>query len=164
MNELVVVSAKLVDFSIMPRPTKKHKRNENVGPSATFSTVARISLTSLPLEILAEVLLYTCSPPTVLAVSRTCSFLYRTLALNPAALFIWRAARNTCEPVRLPDLKGHWGKTEAQYAAFMFSGGICEVCHKATRAMYVSFAVRIRLCGSVSAGLRDVLQCLTLTS
>lgn len=134
------------------RPTKKPKRPRRARPSTMPSTApARASLTSLPIEILAEVLLYTCSPPTVLAVSRTCSFLYRTLAQNPAASFIWRGVRKTCKPFPLPDLGDHWNKTEAEYAALVFSGGVCEVCRKTTRAMYVSFAVRIRLCGSVSA-------------
>lgn len=132
------------------RPIKKLKR---LGPTrlSTARPATRTSLTSLPIEILAEVLLYTCSPPTVLAVSRTCSFLYSTLAQNPAASFIWRGVRNTCKPYALPDLGDQWNKTEAEYAAFMFSGGVCEVCHRHTRAIYVSFAVRIRLCGSVSA-------------
>ncbi|KAH0826649.1 hypothetical protein J3R83DRAFT_5035 [Lanmaoa asiatica] len=114
------------------------------------STTLRASLTSLPVEILAEILLYTCSPPTVLAVSRTCSFFYRYLAQSPAASFIWRSVRKTCQPAPLPDPGQRWNKTEADYAAFVFGGGVCEVCRKTTRAMYASFAARIRLCGSVS--------------
>ena len=115
------------------------------------TATVHLSLTSLPIEILAEILLYTCSPPTVLAVSRTCSFLYHSLALNPNAAFIWRGVRKTCKPFPLPDPKDSgWETSEANYAALVFGGGICEVCQKTTGAMYVSFAARIRLCGSVS--------------
>jgi hypothetical protein len=110
----------------------------------------RASLTTLPFEILAEILLHTCSPPTVLAVARTSSFLYRSLAQNPAASFIWRGVRSTCAPAPLPDPGDGWKKSEADYAAFVFGGGVCEVCRKTTRVMYMSFAARIRLCGSVS--------------
>ncbi|KAG8216886.1 hypothetical protein J3R82DRAFT_7155 [Butyriboletus roseoflavus] len=132
-------------------PTKKSKRprlarDGQTEPSTTLAS-ARATLTGLPIEILAEVLLYTCSPPTVVAVSRTCSFLYHSLAQNPAASFIWRGVRETCKPV-LPDPGKCWKGSEADYAAFVFGGGVCEVCRKTTRAMYVSFAARIRLCGS----------------
>ncbi|KAG6377418.1 hypothetical protein JVT61DRAFT_15218 [Boletus reticuloceps] len=64
--------------------TKKRRRTLNHKANSS-TTTPRDSLTSLPIEILAEILLCTCSPPTVLAVSRTCSFLYRSLALNPNA-------------------------------------------------------------------------------
>ncbi|KIJ61543.1 hypothetical protein HYDPIDRAFT_159175 [Hydnomerulius pinastri MD-312] len=108
----------------------------------------RATLTILPLELLAEVLLQTQSPPTVLAVSRTSSYLYRTLVLSPAASFIWRGVRKTCKPRPLPDPSEGWVGSEADYAAFVFDGGVCEVCKRRTKAMYVSFAARIRLCGS----------------
>ena len=132
------------------RPTQKPKPL-GVPPPSTTPLIARPSLTSLPIEILAEILLCTHSPPTVLAVSRTCSFLYGTLAQNTAASFIWRGVRTTCKPISLPDPDNLWMRSEADYAALVFGGGICEVCQKATRAMYVSFAVRVRLCDSVSA-------------
>ncbi|KAF8438057.1 hypothetical protein L210DRAFT_3761635 [Boletus edulis BED1] len=127
--------------------TKKRRRTLN-HKATSSTTTARVSLTSLPIEILAEILLYTCSPPTVLAVSRTCSFLYRSLALNPNASFIWRGVRKTCSPVPLPEPGDGWKMSEADYAALVFGGGVCEVCHKATRAMYASFSARIRLCGN----------------
>ena len=132
---------------------KKHKkpRLARDGHTSPSTTPARVSLTSLPIEILAEILLYTCSPPTVVAVSRTCSFLYHSLAHNPAASFIWRGVRKTCQPLPLPEPGRYWNGSEADYAAFMFGEGVCEVCQKTTRTMYVSFAARIRLCGSVSA-------------
>ena len=136
----------------MPAKATKRRRLA-VGDDAT--SARRVSLTSLPFEILAEILLHTCSPPTVLAVSRTSSFLYHSLALNPAASFIWRGVRKTCVPVPLPDPGDGWKKSEADYAAFVFGGGVCEVCKKKTHAMYMSFAARIRLCGSVSADRRS---------
>ncbi|KAF9225796.1 hypothetical protein BS17DRAFT_777704 [Gyrodon lividus] len=107
----------------------------------------RAGLTTLPLELLAEILLHTHSPPTVLAVSRTSSYFHRTLA-HPTVSFIWRGARKTCEPIPLPEPGDAWRGSEADYAAFVFDGGFCEVCKRKTPAMYVSFAVRIRLCGS----------------
>ena len=109
-----------------------------------------LTLTCLPFELLGEILLLTCSPQTVLAVSHTCSYLYRTLVLNPTASFIWRGVRRTCKPQPLPDPTSVWKGTEAEYAAFVFSKGCCEICRKETRSMYVSFAARVRLCSSVS--------------
>jgi len=134
------------------KATKKPKRRRLARDDQENSSTAspRAFLTTLPIEILAEILLNTCSPPTVLAVSRTCSFLYRSLAQNPAASFIWRGVRKTCAPVPLPDPGESWKKSEADYAAFVFSGGVCEVCRKPTRAMYTSFSAQIRLCGNVS--------------
>ncbi|KAF8843819.1 hypothetical protein BDN67DRAFT_923139 [Paxillus ammoniavirescens] len=115
--------------------------------NAVQSSSPRASLTTLPLELLAEILLHTHSPPTVLAVSRTSSYFHRTLA-HPTVSFIWRGVRKTCEPIPLPEPGDAWRGSEANYAAFVFDGGICEVCKKRTPAMYVSFAARVRLCGS----------------
>ncbi|KIK86022.1 hypothetical protein PAXRUDRAFT_802840 [Paxillus rubicundulus Ve08.2h10] len=111
------------------------------------SNSPRAGLPTLPLELLAEILLHTHSPPTVLAVSRTSSYFYRTLT-HPTVSFIWRGVRKTCEPIPLPEPGDAWRGSEADYAAFVFDGGICELCKKKTSAMYVSFAARVRLCGS----------------
>ncbi|KAF8551666.1 hypothetical protein OG21DRAFT_1486833 [Imleria badia] len=73
------------------------------------TATADLSLTSLPIETLAEILLYTCSPLIVLAVSRTCSVLYRSQNLQ------------TIPPVPDPGVSG-WKKNEADYAAFVFRG------------------------------------------
>ncbi|KIJ11734.1 hypothetical protein PAXINDRAFT_15442 [Paxillus involutus ATCC 200175] len=115
--------------------------------NAVQSNSPRASLATLPLELLAEILLHTHSPPTVLAVSRTSSYFHRTLA-HPTVSFIWRGVRKTCEPIPLPEPGDAWRGSEADYAAFVFDGGVCEVCKKRTPAMYVSFAARVRLCGS----------------
>ncbi|KAI9569940.1 hypothetical protein HD554DRAFT_2170928 [Boletus coccyginus] len=133
------------------KATKKPKRRRLARDDQANSSTASppVFLTTLPFEILAEILLDTCSPPTVLAVSRTCSFLYRLLAQNPSASFIWRGVRKICAPVPLPDPGDGWRKSEADYAAFVFGGGVCEVCRKTTRAMYTSFSAQIRLCGNM---------------
>lgn len=128
----------------MANPKKKQKRTVSDSNSASPST---LTLTCLPLELLSEVLLYTCSPSTVLSVSRTCSYLYRTLVLNPTASFIWRGVRTTCKPRPLPSPTSAWKGTEAEYAAFIFSKGLCEICKKEI-SLYASFAARVRVCNS----------------
>ncbi|KAG6865959.1 hypothetical protein C0991_010214 [Blastosporella zonata] len=40
--------------------------------------------------------------------------------------------------------------TEASYAAFLYGGGLCEVCKKPTDALYCSFGIKLRLCRSHS--------------
>ncbi|KAH7922757.1 hypothetical protein BV22DRAFT_1131164 [Leucogyrophana mollusca] len=101
-------------------------------------------LTTLPMELLAEVLMDTNSPRCVLSVARCSKYFCATLVSNPASDFIWRSVRNTCKPQALPDPTPNF--SEAAYAAFLFDDGFCEVCRERTRAMYVSFALRIRLC------------------
>ncbi|GLB42366.1 hypothetical protein LshimejAT787_1103810 [Lyophyllum shimeji] len=96
----------------------------------------------LPLELLAEILLFTESPKDVLAVARCSKFFCATL-LNPSARFIWKAAR-IAYPIPPPEPLSTF--TEASYAAFLFDGGTCEVCGKTTDAMYTSFGIRLRLC------------------
>ncbi|KAF9236658.1 hypothetical protein BU15DRAFT_63827 [Melanogaster broomeanus] len=110
-------------------------------PIAVTSNSPAASLTTLPLELLAEILLHTHSPPTVLAVSRTSSYFHRTLA-HPTVSFIWRGVRKTCEPAPLPEPGSAWRQGEAAYAALVYDGGVCEICKKKTPAMYVSFAAR----------------------
>lgn len=152
---------RVVYFS-MANPKKKQKRtvsDSNSGSLFCFAgysfsefsaaSPSTLTLTCLPLELLSEVLLYTCSPSTVLSVSRTCSYLYRTLVLNPTASFIWRGVRTTCKPRPLPAPTSAWKGTEAEYAAFIFSKGLCEICKKEI-SLYVSFAARVRVCNSVS--------------
>ena len=80
-------------------------------------------ITKLPLELFAEILLYTASPRDVLSVARCCKFFCATL-LNPSSSFIWKGVRKAY-PVPLPD--PIFTFTEASYAAFMFDEGPCEV-------------------------------------
>ncbi|KAG2355419.1 hypothetical protein BDR07DRAFT_1426303 [Suillus spraguei] len=99
---------------------------------------------TLPLELLAEILIQTNSPRDVLSVARTSKFLCLTLVCNPAADFIWRTVRKNCLPHALPDPTPNF--SEAAYAAFVYDGGSCDVCKRDTKEFYASFATRIRLC------------------
>ncbi|KZP02971.1 hypothetical protein FIBSPDRAFT_808192, partial [Athelia psychrophila] len=103
-------------------------------------------LSRLPIELLAEILLYFTSTKVLLNVARSSKDLCLTL-VDPASSFIWRGIRGSC-CVPIPDPTPNF--TEPAYAAFIFDGGECEVCNKATRAMYCSFALRVRLCGNQS--------------
>lgn len=103
-------------------------------------------LSRLPVELLAEIMLYFTSTKTLLNVARSSKDLCLTL-VYPSFSFIWRSVRQSC-CVPIPDPTPNF--TEPTYAAFIFDGGECEICNKATRAMYCSFALRVRLCGNVS--------------
>jgi len=90
----------------------------------------------LPLELFAEILLYTASPRDVLSVARCCKFFCATL-LNPSSSYIWKGVRTTY-PVPLPDPISTF--TEASYAAFMFDAEPCEVrCSTSPSMMCISF-------------------------
>ena len=80
---------------------------------------------TLPLELLAEILIQTNSPRDVLSVARTSKLLCSTLVCNPTADFIWRAVRKKCLPHALPDPTQNF--SEAAYAAFVYDGGVCDV-------------------------------------
>lgn len=80
---------------------------------------------TLPLELLAEILIQTNSPRDVLSVARTSKLLCSTLVRNPAADFIWRTVRKNCLPRALPDPTHNF--SEAAYAAFVYDGGVCDV-------------------------------------
>jgi hypothetical protein len=80
---------------------------------------------TLPLELLAEILIQTNSSRDVLSVARTSKLLCSTLVCNPAADFIWRAVRKNCLPHALPDPTHNF--SEAAYAAFVYDGGCCDV-------------------------------------
>lgn len=101
---------------------------------------------TLPLELLAEILIQTNSPRDVLSVARTSKLLCSTLVCNPAADFIWRTVRKKCLPHALPDPTQNF--SEAAYAAFVYDGGVCDACNNYTKEFYASFATRIRLCRS----------------
>ncbi|KAG1742455.1 hypothetical protein EDB19DRAFT_1701144 [Suillus lakei] len=106
--------------------------------------------TSLPLELLAEILTQTNSPRDVLSVARTSKLLCSALVCNPAADFIWRTVRKKCLPHALPDPTPNF--SEAAYAAFVYDSGSCDVCKKDTNEFYASFATRIRLCRDSRCG------------
>lgn len=114
----------------------------------------------LPFDILLEILSRTNHLGDLLAVARTCKNLCRKLT-DPSAYPLWRGMRRN---ISLPDpakytgeVKGDDGTSmkimgvrkfthEPAYAAFVFDGGPCEICHKDTDRPYRSFSLRIRLC------------------
>lgn len=114
-----------------PRAVQPRAQVESPNPVAEPpSSSCLIITTKLPLELFAEILLYTASPRDVLSVARCCKFFCATL-LNPSSSFIWKGVRQAY-PVPLPDPFSTF--TEASYAAFMFDGGPCEVrCSKIFR-------------------------------
>ncbi|KAI0296397.1 hypothetical protein BC826DRAFT_1004776, partial [Russula brevipes] len=79
-------------------------------------------LERVPLEILAEILLYMNSPKDVLSVARCSKNLCATL-LNPSNVMIWRRARAHCVVPGLPPPPPGW--SESAYAAFIFDRGNC---------------------------------------
>ncbi|KAJ3992895.1 hypothetical protein F5050DRAFT_1578711 [Lentinula boryana] len=104
-------------------------------------------ITKLPLELLAEILLYTKSPKDILALTRCSKFFCRTL-LHQANQYIWRYARQNCLPEALPEPCSRF--TESSFAAFVLDAGPCEICGTLA-GFYSSFGLRIRLCTRVSA-------------
>ena len=80
--------------------------------------------TRLPFELIAEILLFTNSPKTVLALARTSKFLCHTLT-GSNAQYIWRHVRENCLPAPLPQPTPQF--TESSFIAFIFDGGKCDV-------------------------------------
>ena len=107
------------DEPLLKKSRLEHECSDNAPMEAKISPFL-----SLPLELLAEILILTESPKHVLAVARSCKFLCTTL-LEPSTTFIWRTTRKICKPEALPEPFSTF--TEASYAAFAFDGGRCEV-------------------------------------
>lgn len=126
--------------------TKKRRTSvrELHGLPESESAPGQCLFPTLPLELLAEILIQTNSPRDVLSVARASKLLCSTLVCNPAADFIWRTIRKRCLPHALPEPTPNF--SEAAYAAFVYDGGSCDVCKKDTKEFYASFATRIRLC------------------
>lgn len=128
-------------------PTPKKRRTyvrKLQDPSESESVPGKCLFPTLPLELLAEILIQTNSPRDVLSVARTSKLLCSTLVCNPAADFIWRTIRKNCLPHPLPDPTPNF--SEAAYAAFVYDGGPCDACKEDTKEFYASFAIRFRLC------------------
>ncbi|ESK86051.1 hypothetical protein Moror_9387 [Moniliophthora roreri MCA 2997] len=117
----------------------KQKKSRN--KSEDQSTVC--FFLKLPVELLAEVLLYTKSPRDVLSVARCCKELCYTL-LNPKNQYIWKYARENFHPEPPPEPPKQF--TESAYAAFVFDGGTCEICGERAPAMWGSYALRLKIC------------------
>ena len=109
-----------LSLKVPTRPTKKVKNHHH---EADKGKSVGDYLSHLPLEILAEVLLYT-TPRDILAVARTSKFFCNTL-VDPSSEFIWKGARTRNSPIAIPDPTPNF--TEASYAAFLFDYGECEV-------------------------------------
>ncbi|CAL1699573.1 unnamed protein product [Somion occarium] len=126
---------------------KQHKKKTKLKKSSTQEEIAVCHLGRMPLEILAEILSYTCSPRDVLALARCNKFFCHTL-VQPSSAFIWKHARARCKPSPIPDPTPNY--TEAAYASLIFDGGECEVCGNKTSDMLISFNIRLRLCSKGS--------------
>lgn len=120
--ELIAVPPPVVPAA-SKRPRIRKKRRTNVNPLPIVDP-SRCYITTLPFELIAEVLIYTGSPKDVLAVARCCKYFCNTL-LGSNSTFIWEKTRKICLPSPLPDPPSLF--TESSYAAFVFDGGICEV-------------------------------------
>jgi hypothetical protein len=82
-------------------------------------------LTRIPMELLAEILLYLPSTKCILAVARCSKYFCDTLVINKSSVFIWRNVRAACKPYAIPEPTPNF--TEPAYAAFIFDDGECEV-------------------------------------
>ncbi|KAH9003475.1 hypothetical protein EDB86DRAFT_2826608 [Lactarius hatsudake] len=125
------------------RSAKKRKLDPGCLPSREAKSQAS-RLDVVPVEILAEILYYVTSPKDVLSVAR-CNRRLCTTLLNPSNVMIWRRARNHCIVPGLPPPPPGW--SESAYAAFIFDAGNCDICGVWTQRMFLSFVVRVRLCG-----------------
>ncbi|KZT03856.1 uncharacterized protein LAESUDRAFT_728854 [Laetiporus sulphureus 93-53] len=128
--------------TIVQRRSQKRPRINRNAAATALQQLRRCYFDKLPLEILAEVLSYVPSQ-SILAVARCSKTLCSAFVNNPSTAFIWRQARERCDPP-VPDPTPNF--TEASYAAFLFDGGRCEVCEKRTDEMYISFTLRGRVC------------------
>ncbi|KAF8628825.1 hypothetical protein AX15_003702 [Amanita polypyramis BW_CC] len=102
-------------------------------------------LTTLPLELLGEILVKTRSTRDILTVARCNRYLWKTLAA-PSAAFLWKKTRQIALPESMPDPPSML--SEPAYASMMFDGGNCSFCGNYTREVYTSFALRLRLCAA----------------
>ncbi|KIJ39921.1 hypothetical protein M422DRAFT_32522 [Sphaerobolus stellatus SS14] len=103
----------------------------------------------LPLEMIAEILAYLCTPD-LLALARTSRFFADLLVYNKSLEYIWRNARKQFLPLPIPDPAPNW--TETSYAAFLFDPAPCEVCEEMTKTVPYSCSLRARICTKVGCG------------
>jgi len=107
--------------AVPPQPKKKKGRSSKKNH---LDLPPECQLSKLPVELIAEILLYTESPRDVLAVARSCKALCYTL-LNETNQYIWKYCRENCKPEPLPSPVGKF--KEPAYAAFVFDESNCEV-------------------------------------
>ncbi|KAF9265624.1 hypothetical protein L218DRAFT_1075713 [Marasmius fiardii PR-910] len=124
---------------------KQHKKKKSraTRKSQLIDLPPECRLSKLPVELLAEILLYTKSPRDVLSVARSCKVLCYTL-LHHSNQFIWRYCRMNCKPEPLPEPVARF--TEAAYAAFVFDTSNCEVCAQPAPLMAGSYGLRLKIC------------------
>lgn len=103
------------------RARQKRRRKELPGLAANEEPECLFE--KLPHELLAEILIYTRSPQTALAVARCSKFLCMTMT-NSSSAYIWRKTRQAALPP-LPEPFNAF--TESAYASFLFDSGLCEV-------------------------------------
>ncbi|KAJ3715143.1 hypothetical protein C8R42DRAFT_632509 [Lentinula raphanica] len=120
----------------MSRNRKKAKTTVQ-SPSSTACHIKK-----LPIELLAEILLYSKSPKDILALARCSKYFCKTL-LHESNQFIWRYVRKHCILEPLPEPCARF--TESSFAALVFDDGPCEMCGKIV-SVHKSFAVRLRIC------------------
>jgi len=109
----------------MGKSAKKRQKGETNGAAVDGEKIAVSSITGLPFELIAEILLYSTTPADVLSLSRTCKHFCATLVKNPVATFIWKRVRGQTNPP-VPD-PTKLGFSEPQLAHFIYGGGNCTV-------------------------------------
>lgn len=106
------------------RLRKVHKKRKVI-PSLEIIEPIPCYMNRIPLELLAEILLYMPSTKSILAMARCSKYFCATLVNNESSVFIWKRVRASSNPQPIPDPTPNF--TEPAYAAFIFDGGQCEV-------------------------------------
>jgi len=125
-SSLQVTSTGLHPSSSPPNPrVRRRPRSTGLLPDNVVPE-PQCYLSRIPIELLAEILMYMPSTQTVLALARCSKYFCATLVNNDSSVFIWRNVRATSKPYAIPDPTPNF--TEPAYAAFIFDCGECEVC------------------------------------
>ena len=104
---------------------KRTKKANNADAPCDPNITPKVDLLMLlPVEIIAQILIYTRSTRDVLAVAR-CSRHLCAILVDPSNASIWSAARKDSAWRTMPDPPS--SMPEPAYAAFVFDGGKCEV-------------------------------------
>ncbi|KAJ8517942.1 hypothetical protein ONZ45_g4935 [Pleurotus djamor] len=126
--------------AIIPPPKRQKTKKVKHRNKTKAQDKRRCLFETLPLEVLAEILMFCSSPKDLLAVARCSKHLCSTLTFEGNA-FIWRSVRKNMYPGEMPDPLPNY--TESSYAAFVFDSGPCD-CH--VSRPYASFALKVRFC------------------
>ena len=113
------------DQPTTPTMAKALKRRRKNRATDNTDDSTRVTITCLPFELIAEILLYSNSLTDVLSLSRTCKHFNATLVQNPVAAFIWKRVRAQATlPIPDPTV---FGFSEPELANFIYGGGKCTV-------------------------------------